>query len=272
MRPFLLVCLTRLVRPSRLQLSSKTAAEAVVDIEKLMRASSEWEVATITSVSDEGFETEAHGSFTFSDEGVLWRSVQGTRLVRTRGTAVVQAANAKAATPGSSKSTRAQATPPASVASSSGAKPNGKALATAAKGSTAVPVARAVDDGLLERAQLAVAKRESLVSQQRATRMREIRNQLDEGVVDVDDDETLDRNKETARKRAKEEVPDDARVVKLRGQVEQLQAAETEEAAILKQLAAVREKVTKAREGVSALVEEMEGGEELPPPAKKAKK
>jgi hypothetical protein len=130
--------------------------------------------------------------------------------------------------------------------------------------------ATAVDDDLLELAQMVMAKQGSLVSQQRATRMREIRNQLDEGVVDVDDDETLDRNKETSRKRAKEEVPDDARVLKLRGQVEELQTRKTEEAAILEQLAAVREKVTKAREGISVLVEDMDGGEE--PPTKRAKK
>ena len=125
------------------------------------------------------------------------------------------------------------------------------------------------DDGLVERAQVLVATRQSLVSQQRATRMRRIRDQLDEGVVDVDDDETLDRNKETARRQAKQEIPDDAQAAKLQSHVEQLRTAEAEEAELLRRLVAARKKTTEARQAVSVLVEEMGEGA---PPAKKARK
>ena len=144
------------------------------------------------------------------------------------------------------------------------------ALKAAAEAATAVLEATVVDD-VVERAQVAIATRESTVAVQRMDRYRQIRTELDENVVDVDDDATLDGNKCEARRRAKEEIPDDAEAGKLRTQLEATQAAEQEEEVARAALQAAQKKTAAARRKLSSMVDAL-GDAAVAQPAKRKKR
>jgi len=117
--------------------------------------------------------------------------------------------------------------------------------------------ATAVDE-VMESAESLIAARESVVSQTRLTRMRAIRDELDDGIVDINDPEAMHANTNEALRRAKIEVPDDPDAAQLRSQLEELRMAE-------KELTAAQAKVTSKRATLEAKLAELNGG----PPSKK---
>ena len=143
------------------------------------------------------------------------------------------------------------------------------ALKAAAEAAEVVLEATAVEADVVGRAQMAITTRESAVVARQLDRMREIRIELDQNVIDVDDDETFDKNKFEARRCAKKEIPDDKEAVKLRAQLEVTQAAEQEEEAAQAALQAAQKKTAAARRKLSSMVNALGDGAVAPPAKRK---
>jgi hypothetical protein len=233
-----------------IEFDGATVDSAIEAIERYLRSRDEWTIDVVTEVRDDDFSTKEHGEFLNTDVGVLWKP-----------------STAAPTTP-------AAATPKAAAASSSKPPAAASVAATASSGSkrpiaAATIVGQSESNDPLELADLAVANLDSVNSEQRAARFRELRDQffkeLDDQstAIDLDDDDIRTKMSQVparAMKQAREEIPENPRV-------SQLKAAKAK-------VVAAREAVTAAESELLALVQDINGSSSSSDslPAKKAKK